>query len=150
MRKLTSLMLWVPMLYLNLAIAGCELPGRSNEPIPEIDVARLQKLARSDRQLFRDNTILIDVRTPAEYARDRIGDSPLVPLSEIESGAGMEKIRQLAGDGDRQIILYCFSGVRSARAQQILSEAGISALSLAGGIQAWRQAVPPEMDASLL
>ena len=150
MRKLTRSILWVSGLYLTLAIAGCGLPGRSNEPIPEIDVAGIQQLAQSDRQLFRDNTILIDVRTPEEYARDRIGDSPLVPLSEIESGAGMGKIRQLAADGDRQIVLYCFSGVRSAKAQQILSEAGIPALSLAGGIQAWRQAIPPEMDASLL
>jgi len=125
------------VLYLTASIAGCALPSNSQQAIAEMTVAQVQQLVAETPGTFAEQALLIDVRTPQEYAQDRIGESPLIPMAEIRSGEGVEKIRQLAGD--RLVILYCFSGVRSGTAQQILQQAGIEAVSLEGGIQAWRK-----------
>ncbi|MBP0034801.1 MAG: hypothetical protein J7524_16790 [Roseofilum sp. Belize BBD 4] len=134
-------------LYLSAAIAGCALPGNSQEAIAEISVTQVRQLAADKPGILAEQALFIDVRTPQEYAQDRIGESPLIPLAEIESGEGIEKIRQLAGD--RLVILYCFSGVRSGIAQQILEQAGIETVSLEGGIQAWRKTIPATTEANL-
>jgi sulfur-carrier protein adenylyltransferase/sulfurtransferase len=54
---------------------------------------------------------LVDVREPAEYEIVRIPDSVLIPKGEILSGAALSQLPQ-----DRQVVLYCKSGVRSAEA----------------------------------
>lgn len=134
-------------LYLSATIAGCALPGNSQEAIAEMSVTQVKQLVAQTPGTLAEHALFIDVRTPQEYAQDRIGESPLIPLADIESGEGVEKIRQLAGD--RLVILYCFSGFRSGKAQQILEQAGIEAVSLEGGIQAWRKTIPPTTEANL-
>ncbi len=126
---------------------SCAIASQPREPIAEMSITQVQQILTENRPLFSQKMLLIDVRTPEEYAQDRIADSPLIPLGEIESGEGIEKIRQLAGD--RLVILYCFSGFRSAKAQQILHKAGIAAVSLEGGIQAWRKVISPQQEARL-
>ncbi|WP_017328288.1 rhodanese-like domain-containing protein [Synechococcus sp. PCC 7336] len=101
-------------------------------------------------------TLLVDVRFGWEYERDRIGDSALLPLSELRSEAGVEQLRALMAQVQREtgqqpeVVLYCERGVRSARAQQYLAEVSIETSSLAGGIRAWRQEVSAERDAEVL
>jgi rhodanese-related sulfurtransferase len=100
--------------------------------------------------------ILIDVRSPVEYERDRIGDSFLMPIEELLSQAGVARIQariaavRVATGQSPPVILYCQRGARSARAQAYLAATGIDTISLAGGIQAWRRAIPPEQDAAML
>src|SRR5438552_11103048 len=52
---------------------------------------------------------LVDVREPAEYKIVKIPGSRLVPKGEIVSGNALASLPQ-----DRQIVLYCKSGIRSA------------------------------------
>lgn len=134
-------------LYLTATIAGCALPGNTQEAIAEMSVTQVRQLVAETPGTLAQKALFIDVRTPQEYAQDRIGESPLIPLAEIESGEGIDKIRQLAGD--RLVILYCFSGFRSGKAQQILEKVGIQAVSLEGGIQAWRKTISPTTEANL-
>jgi hypothetical protein len=42
--------------------------------------------------------LLIDVRSPEEYAEDRIGQSLLVPLTDIEADFGVKRIRDTVGE----------------------------------------------------
>jgi rhodanese-related sulfurtransferase len=100
--------------------------------------------------------ILIDVRSPEEYAQDHIAQSLLVPLSDIEAGAGVRQIRALVptSPSPRQsqptLVLYCRSGQRAVTAYQYLQKTGLNFVVLDGGITAWRQAVPAAKDTQIL
>ena len=92
--------------------------------------------------------ILIDVRSPEEYAEDRIGESPLVPLIDIEAGFGIKQVQAIArsivksNQTQPTIVLYCARGGRSVKAYQKLQKTNLKLAFLSGGITAWREAVP--------
>ena len=100
--------------------------------------------------------ILIDVRSPEEYAEDRIGETPLVPLIDIEAGFGVKQVQAIARssvNSDRTqptIVLYCARGGRSVKAYQKLQKIGFNLAFLSGGIAAWREAVPAKQDSEIL
>lgn len=81
---------------------------------------------------------LIDVREPGEAAINGIPGARLVPVGLFDSGEAF------AGLGDRQIVVACRSGVRSARAQQALARVGITAVNVTGGVQAWVERIDPD------
>ncbi|MGH3682306.1 MAG: adenylyltransferase/sulfurtransferase MoeZ [Natronosporangium sp.] len=85
--------------------------------------------------------LLVDVREPAEYEIVRIPDSTLIPKGEILSGEALSTLPQ-----DRQIVLYCKSGVRSAESLAALKDAGFrDAVHLQGGVLAWIRQVDPSL-----
>jgi rhodanese-related sulfurtransferase len=100
--------------------------------------------------------VLIDVRSPEEYLEDHIGQSLLVPLTYIEAGVGVKRIRDIAQTTTQSnktqptIVLYCTSGMRSTQAYQKLENTGLNLVVLKGGITAWRKAVPVQKDAEIL
>jgi molybdopterin/thiamine biosynthesis adenylyltransferase/rhodanese-related sulfurtransferase len=95
------------------------------EQVPEVVPAILADWRRSGTP-----HVLIDVREPWEQALLTIDGAVLIPLGQIgDSGARLPT--------DTPVVLYCRSGVRSARAAAILRASGIDARSLAGGIEAW-------------
>jgi rhodanese-related sulfurtransferase len=102
------------------------------------------------------SVILIDVRSPEEYAEDRIDQSLLVPLTDIETDFGVKRIRAIAQASAKPnqpqptIVLYCTAGMRSVKAYQRLEKTGLNFVVLAGGIKAWRKAVPAQQDAPIL
>ncbi len=126
-----------------------QAPALTSIPVAEITV---EVLVQGDQMPIR----FIDVRTPSEYAEDHIEGSPLIPITEIESGQAHEQIERLIAEtrqtlhADPIVVLYCTRGIRSGRAQQHLQSEGIRTLSLQGGIRAWRQVVSPENELVLL
>ncbi len=118
--------------------------------------------------------ILIDVRSPEEYAEDRIGESPLVPIIDIEMDSVSSRFNLLSNRGlnlinlSQLIVLYCARGGRSVKAYKQLEklarysqESGgketnkikdisLNVVVLSGGITAWREAVPAKQDAQIL
>ncbi|MEA5463555.1 molybdopterin-synthase adenylyltransferase MoeB [Leptothoe sp. PORK10 BA2] len=105
----------------------------------EISVTELKSLLDSGM----DNYILLDVRNPNEYEIAKIPGSVLIPLSEIENGPGVEKVRQLVNG--HQLIAHCKMGGRSAKALSILKDAGIPGTNVTGGILAWSREVDPSV-----
>jgi len=86
---------------------------------------------------------LVDVREPAEYEIVRIPGSVLVPKGEIISGQALASLPQ-----DRQIVLYCKTGVRSAEALAALKAAGFrDAVHVHGGVSAWVRQIDPSLPA---
>ncbi len=84
---------------------------------------------------------LVDVREPAEYEIVKIPGSVLVPKGEILSGAALAGLPQ-----DRQIVLYCKSGIRSAEALAALKAAGFrDAVHVQGGVVSWVRTVDPSL-----
>jgi adenylyltransferase/sulfurtransferase len=107
--------------------------------IPEMTVHELKQLLDSGA----DGYVLVDVRNPNEYEIARIPGSVLVPLPDIENGAGIEKIKQITND--HNLIAHCKMGGRSAKALSILKEAGIEGINIKGGITAWSREVDPSV-----
>ncbi len=77
--------------------------------------------------------MLIDVRTPAEYAGGHIANSVNINVEEIASR--LDEIPR-----DKTIVVYCRTGRRSARAAQILRNAGYNVIYDLGGILDWQAA----------
>jgi sulfur-carrier protein adenylyltransferase/sulfurtransferase len=86
---------------------------------------------------------LVDVREPAEYEIVKIPGSILVPKGEILSGQALADLPQ-----DRQIVLYCKTGVRSAEALAAVKAAGFKdAVHVYGGVSAWQKQIDPSLPA---
>jgi rhodanese-related sulfurtransferase len=133
-----------------IAIMGMDVQTLiTNIQAPHITVAELQ-------QGKLKPVLLIDVRSPDEYNEDRIGKSPLVPLTEIEASIGLEQIRSLVAKSAYStqlkptVVLYCTKGPRSVKAYKLLKDKGLNIRVLSGGITAWRQTVAAEQDTTVL
>ena len=74
--------------------------------------------------------LLIDVRTPEEFASGHIEGAVNIPVEEM--AGRLDEI-----PGDTPIVVYCRSGNRSATAARILTEAGYAPVYDLGGIQDW-------------
>jgi adenylyltransferase/sulfurtransferase len=86
---------------------------------------------------------LVDVREPAEFEIVKIPGSILVPKGEILSGEALADLPQ-----DRQIVLYCKTGVRSAEALAAVKAAGFKdAVHVHGGVSAWVRQIDPSLPA---
>jgi adenylyltransferase/sulfurtransferase len=83
---------------------------------------------------------LIDVRQPSEHSFARIPGAKLIPLGDILNR--MDEI-----DPNRDTILHCKMGGRSAQAIQVLERAGFKGKmrNLRGGITAWSNEVDPKV-----
>ena len=85
---------------------------------------------------------VLDVRPPEEYRLRRIPGAVLVPLPEL--GRRMGEL-----DREREVVVYCYSGHRSALACCWLRSAGFTRVrNLAGGITAWSARVDATAAAS--
>jgi sulfur-carrier protein adenylyltransferase/sulfurtransferase len=84
---------------------------------------------------------LIDVREPAEWEIVRIPGARLVPKGDILSGQALAGLPQ-----DRQIVLYCKTGVRSAEALAAIKAAGFKdAVHVQGGVSSWVKQIDPAL-----
>jgi adenylyltransferase/sulfurtransferase len=84
--------------------------------------------------------LLVDVREPAEYEIVSIPDSVLIPKGEFLNGNALETLPQ-----DRQIVLYCKIGGRSAEVLATVKSAGFAdAIHVGGGVVAWVNQIEPD------
>jgi len=93
------------------------------------------------QRLQQDGSVqLVDVREPVEQQVSAILGARLIPLGQLAERARQEL------DPEKEIVLFCRTGVRSARAIPILLSEGFWKLkNLRGGINAWAQQVDPSM-----
>ncbi len=78
--------------------------------------------------------VLLDVRSPEEYARNRIQKSVNLPYETITRDIG-----ELVPDKKTKIVVYCLSGSRSVVAAQSLIEAGyLNIFNMENGLLGWR------------
>lgn len=82
--------------------------------------------------------VLVDVRTPKEYAEGHVPQALPIPLDQLPARMG-----ELSSHKDAPIYVICESGGRSARASELLSAAGYRAVNIDGGTYAWREAGLP-------
>ncbi len=75
--------------------------------------------------------LIVDVRTPGEFMTGAFPDAVNIPLDDIMAGKA-----DLGTNTDREIIVYCASGARSAYAMQVLQQRGFTNVKNGGGIAA--------------
>jgi adenylyltransferase/sulfurtransferase len=103
-----------------------------------ISVNDLDEWMKSEKPIH-----LVDVREPAEYEIVKIPGSILIPKGDILSGQALASLPQ-----DRQIVLYCKTGVRSAEALAAVKAAGFKdAVHVHGGVAAWQRQIDPSLPA---
>ncbi len=79
-----------------------------------------------------EKALLVDVRTPEEYAEKHIQNSLSLPLDQLERQA----IKRIP-DKTTPVFVYCLSGSRSARAAGILAKLGYNHVYDMGAMGNW-------------
>lgn len=113
--------------------AFCGLTPQAPDPEHEISPRELAERLRSG------GIQLVDVRDPVEQQISALPGALNAPWDRVELAlADMDR--------DADLVLFCRSGDRSARAVKRLLRAGFKSVrSLRGGLNAWAEEVDPEM-----
>jgi len=110
--------------------------------LPEAPVATTADVSATEVKEMLDrhaDFLLLDVREPHEYQIAKIPGSTLIPLGELP-----KRMHELTGA--TEIIAHCKSGVRSAKAVDLLKSSGFKRVrNMAGGILAWSDKVDPSV-----
>lgn len=88
---------------------------------------------KTARALVKDKkALLLDVRTQEEFAARHLEGALNIPIDELEKRLGELKDRKAT-----DIVVYCQSGGRAAKAAALLKDAGFTKVSNLGGIGNW-------------
>lgn len=114
--------------------AFCDGASAVATPVPEIDVHALQEKLASV-----EPAVLLDVREPFEFELARIAGANLIPLGQLPA-----RVEEL--DREKEILVLCHTGMRSAVATELLLGAGFTKVAnVAGGIDAWSAEIDPSV-----
>ena len=85
------------------------------------------------KALVKQGALLLDVRTPAEFAGGHVEGAINIPVQELEARLG-----DVPAKKDQPVVVYCHSGRRSAAAKQMLEKAGWTKVSDFGAMTNWK------------
>lgn len=88
------------------------------------------------KQAMAAGAALVDVRSPSEHAGGHLPGSLNIPVDRLPAGLDAKVVPK-----DRPVLVYCASGMRSARAAGLLRQAGWTNVLDLGGIGAARAAL---------
>jgi sulfur-carrier protein adenylyltransferase/sulfurtransferase len=92
-----------------------------------------------ERESRERDFVLIDVRESVEREINEIPGSILIPKGDFQTGEALAKLPQ-----DKQVVLYCKTGVRSAEVLAMVHDAGLAdAVHVGGGVSAWVSQIDP-------
>jgi rhodanese-related sulfurtransferase len=84
------------------------------------------------KRLMDEGAVLIDIREPDEFARERVRGARNRPLGDLST---------MSNEGAAVIIFHCRSGMRTeANAARLSQACGCEAYILEGGLEAWKKA----------
>lgn len=110
-----------------LLLAGASAAMATDAPLSAERLVQLQQAGQAP--------LLLDVRHADEFRAGHIADALNIPVEQLTSRAGA-----LGAPRDREIVVYCVSGRRAARAQDTLQSLGYSHVRLLdGSLNAWQQ-----------
>lgn len=104
----------------------------------------IQKITADEahEMMVSNETLVIDVRTPEEYAERHIVNARLLTLDTIDDAA----TAAVAPDKETPLLVYCRSGVRSAEAARKLEALGYREIYDFGSILDWPYATIENAD----
>jgi adenylyltransferase/sulfurtransferase len=109
--------------------------GTAQQPMAEITATELKQRLDNGEDIQ-----IVDVREAFEVQIAQIPNTVHIPLGEVVS-------RMAEIDPDRDTVVHCKGGVRSARAIEALQRSGFTGhlINLHGGIIAWSNEVDPSV-----
>jgi rhodanese-related sulfurtransferase len=125
---MTRLLFSLVLVLGSLASAGCAQRG----PAPESN-AIVEALAQKD-------VVILDVRSPEEFSGGHVEGALNLAVSQLN-----DRIETMVPDKDRQIVVHCASGVRSAKAKTLLDSMGYKKVLDAQSPQAVAKAMGKEL-----
>ena len=119
--------------------AFCGVPGHDRGDSGLASEWEVEPAEVSRRLVAGEALQLLDVREPHELEISQIAGADLIPLGQLAS-----RLHEL--DSAREMVVFCKSGTRSARALELLAGAGFRKVkNLRGGINAWAEQVDPSL-----
>lgn len=94
--------------------------------------ASASELADAKAMVSR-GALLLDVRTPEEFAAGHLEGAVNVPVQVLDT-----QWASLNVPADREVVVYCRSGARSARAKAMLEGKGVKRIVDIGGMSNWK------------
>ena len=121
---------------LPLALVACAITFMAEAAGP----GSIEPKALGDRIAWVDRALVVlDVRTPAEYAEGHVPGAINIPNGELAA-----RVAELTDAKGRDIVVYCRSGVRAAQAINVLDKAGFKRLfHLQGDYNRWTEEQRP-------
>jgi rhodanese-related sulfurtransferase len=96
-----------------------------------IVTTRLGKLAPAEaKRLVSEGAVLVDVRSPSEFSAGHLQGAKNIPVGDLQRRAS-----ELSKD--RDVIVYCASGMRSASALRTLKSLGFQRVHDLGSMSRW-------------
>jgi rhodanese-related sulfurtransferase len=124
---------WYLVLIALASAAGLFWPLMSGGVLGAVTIAEAVNL------MNREKALVIDVRTPQEFATGTIQGAKNVVTSDLAA-----KLPVLSKSKELPIVLICATGARSQSAARVAKGLGFTrAQSMAGGMSAWRAANMP-------
>jgi phage shock protein E len=117
------------MLLVAGAVVVAVLLLRAGTPLP----------AEQAREQLKAGAVVVDVRTPEEFAAGALPGTVNIPVDSIKSG-----ITNVAPDKSKVILLHCRSGRRSAQAEKELRSLGYTNAFNIGSFEQAKKVVTPE------
>jgi rhodanese-related sulfurtransferase len=115
-------------------ITGEALKPPAPQTVTNITPAKAFEQIFASNDLF--NPVIIDVRTPLEYADGHIAGRNIFNI-DLNSHSFVDEIGKL--DKNKVYIVYCRTGARSAAASKIMVELGFRHIyNMTGGITEWQ------------
>lgn len=131
------------LLALVLATQSCSQKAEDKTQISEISIPQIQ-IENLDAASFKakadsGNGIILDVRTPREVAQGSIENAVIIDIYDQNFTAEINKLPK-----DKEVYVYCASGMRSVQAAEILQENGFSKVyNLKEGLIEWQRSGYP-------
>jgi len=80
--------------------------------------------------------LVLDVRTPAEFAEGHVPGAVNISHNQLE-----KRLSEILSKKDKPVVVYCRSGVRAAKALKVLEQHDFSKLyHLTGDMLGWQEA----------
>ena len=85
--------------------------------------------ALAHRLIEQENGLLLDVRTPEEFASGHPEGALNIPHDQVAA-----RLAELGDDKDRPVVIYCMKGGRAGLAKDVLVANGFSKVTNVGGL----------------
>lgn len=123
-----------------LIIAGARaqnVPSRPERPLGKIQKIPDEISVAQAKEAWEAGAFILDVREAEEVKQAHIPGAILIPLGQLQ-----KRLAELPKD--RQIVIICLSGGRSAFAREMLRKGGFDKVtSVDGGMNEWKKAGYP-------
>lgn len=131
------------LLVLILAVQSCspkteDKSSTSEATVPQSQIENLDA-ATFKAKVESGNGVILDVRTPGEVAQGHIANATIIDIYDQNFIAELSNLPK-----DKEVYVYCASGVRSVQAAEILQQNGFTHIyNLSEGLMDWQRSGYP-------